>query len=355
LAREAGSQITAALRTALRIAAFTCGALLASGCVSSLLARKVVAPPNQSGVKALFADSPLIAHAPEAFSETWKVRVPRPAADITVASIEPGDYGFEYDLELSYAAGRDPRIERFRAHWLPAREARPRAAPPKGTLLLLHGYLQDKRFVTPWAIRLAQEGYRCVVVDLRGHGASTGTHISFGAFEAADISAVIDDLEVRGWDVSHVGLFGVSYGASVALLTAGRDSRVRAVVAFEPFASAERAVPELMRAAFKAQARGITDRQFAAAHLKQARIAGFQWSDADIHAALARATAPVLFLHGEADTWLSPLHSRELMAHAPAGSALRLLPGDNHVTLPLRIMPLAGEVVAWFDAAFIRP
>jgi pimeloyl-ACP methyl ester carboxylesterase len=335
-------------------------ALLASllaGCVSSILARKVVAPPNQSGMKALFADSPLVTNAPLAFADTWKVRVGGNPADIAVASIEPGDYGFVYDLSMEYAAGRDPTIQRLNAFWRSARERSPltgRDAEPKGTLVFLHGYLQDKRFVTPWALRLAQEGYRCALVDLRGHGESTGKHISFGAFEAADVVEVIDDLGRRGWDVSRVGLFGMSYGASVALLTAGRDPRVRAVVAFEPFASAERAVPELMRAVFAAQARGISDRQFAKAHLKQASLAGFDWADADIPAALRRTSAPVLFLHGEADIWLSPQHSRDLLPHAPPGSRLELVPRDNHVTLPLQIRAFEHAVSDWFAAMSSR-
>ena len=339
---------------ALRIVAVACCVLLAAGCVSSMLARKVVAPPNKSGVKAMFADSPVIARAPTAFSQVWKVRVANPPADIVVASIDPGDYDFQYDLKLSYPPASGPRIEHFSAHWLAAGDAKRLSNPPKGTLLFLHGYMQDKRFLTPWAIRLAQEGYRCLVVDLRGHGASTGKHISFGAFEAADMSAVMDDLASRGWDVSRVGLFGVSYGASVALLTAGRDPRVRAVVAFEPFYSAEKAVPELMRAAFASQARGLSDQQFAAAHVKQARIAGFDWSQADIPAALAKTSAPILFLHGEADHWLSPEHSRALAKLAPTGSKLLLMPNDNHVTLPLQLAPFEHEVIGWFDRAFTQ-
>jgi pimeloyl-ACP methyl ester carboxylesterase len=129
---------------------------------------------------------------------------------------------------------------------------------------------------------------------------------------------------------------------------------VKAVVAFEPFASAEKAVPELMRAAFAAEARGITDQQFAVAHRKEAAIAGFQWADADIPAALSRTRAPVLFFHGEADTWLSPEHSLELMKRAPPGSVRRLVPRDNHVTLPLQITPFEREVIGWFDAAFTK-
>jgi pimeloyl-ACP methyl ester carboxylesterase len=207
----------------------------------------------------------------------------------------------------------------------------------------------------PWAVRLAEAGFRCVLLDLRGHGASTGDHISFGAFESRDVSQVLDDLQGRGWDVSRVGVLGMSYGASVALLTAGRDSRVATVVAFEPFSSAERAVPELMRSAFASEAKGITDRQFAAAHQKEARIAGFSWADADIVAALARTQARVLFIHGAKDSWLSPAHSRELLKHAAEGSKLVIAPRDNHVSLPLQLQTYAPPVISWFERGLRTP
>jgi pimeloyl-ACP methyl ester carboxylesterase len=332
----------------MRSLALACIAVLCAGCVSSLLARKVVAPPNKSGIKPLFADLELLKHSPEAFAQTWTVNVGPPGARIAVASVEPGDYGFQYDLQIEFPEGKPPHIKQFRAHWRSATEAVRK--PSRGTLLLLHGYLQNRNYVVPWAIRLAQAGYRCALVDLRGHGDSTGKHISFGAFEARDLSQVLDDLQRRGWDVSRVGILGVSYGASVGLVTAGLDARVASVVALQPFASAERAVPELMRGAFAAQARGLSDRQFAAAHLKEAKIAGFDWADADIPAALKRTRAPVLFLHGERDNWVSPAHSRELLKYAPAGSRLITLARDTHVTLPLQIDPIAGEVIAWFDA-----
>jgi pimeloyl-ACP methyl ester carboxylesterase len=339
--------------TGARSAAIALAGLLLGGCVSSILAHKIVAPPNKSGIKPLFADWKLLEHSPEAFAATWTVDVGPPKAKIAVASIEPGDYGFVYDLRMSYPEGKDPKVDFLNAYWRPATQVR--RLPSRGTLLLLHGYLQNRNYVVPWAVRLAQAGFRCVVLDLRGHGASTGDHISFGAFESRDITQVLDDLARRGWDVSQVGILGVSYGASIALLTAGNDPRVGRVVALEPFASAERAVPELMRAAFPNEAKGISDRQFAAAHAKEAKIAGFQWSQADIQAALARTRAPVLFIHGGMDHWLSPDHSRELLAHAPRGSELVLAPLDNHVSLPLQVEKFAPQVIEWFESGLRKP
>lgn len=337
----------------MRRLALVLASLLLGGCVSSILAHKVVAPPNKSGIKPLFADWEILKHSPDAFAATWTVDVGPPKAKIAVASIEPGDYGYIYDLKMSYPEGKDPKVDSFNAYWRPASEVT--RVPPRGTVLLLHGYLQNRNYIVPWAVRLAQAGFRCVVLDLRGHGVSTGDHIGFGAFEARDISQVLDDLARRDWDVMRVGILGVSYGASVALLTAGHDRRVRTVVALEPFASAERAVPELMRAAFTQEARGITDQQFAAAHLKEAKIAGFEWADADIPGALARTQAPVLFIHGENDHWLSPDHSRELARQAPAGSQLVLSPLDNHVSLPLQVEKFASQVIAWFEVNLKNP
>jgi pimeloyl-ACP methyl ester carboxylesterase len=339
------------LMIARRILAALSATLLLAGCVSSMLARSVVAPPNKSGIKPLFADGDILKHAPDAFAATWTVEVGPPRAQIAVASIEPGDYGFISDLRMDYPEGKDPKILQFTAHWNSASERVPSSQPPRGTIVLLHGYLQNRNSVTPWAVKLAQAGFRCVVFDLRGHGESTGEHISFGAFESRDVSQLLDDLQRRGWDVSRVGLFGLSYGASVALVTAGRDRRVASVVAFEPFASAETAVPELMRAVFTRRARGISDEQFARAHRKEADIAGFDWADADIPAALERTQAPVLFFHGNKDRWVSPEHSRTLLKFAPPGSRLELAPLDNHLSLPLHFDNFAPAVVDWFDAA----
>jgi hypothetical protein len=109
-----------------RCLALAGAALLLSGCVSSMLAKQVVAPPNKSGIKPLFADSEILKRAPAAFSQTWTVPVGPPAARIAVASVEPGDYGFIYDLRMEYTDDKAPHIAHFNAFWRPAGE---RCAP----------------------------------------------------------------------------------------------------------------------------------------------------------------------------------------------------------------------------------
>ena len=50
----------------------------------------------------------------------------------------------------------------------------------RGTVFVLHGIRDSKESVRAWGERLASAGYRAVLVDLRGHGRSSGTFLSYG-------------------------------------------------------------------------------------------------------------------------------------------------------------------------------
>jgi pimeloyl-ACP methyl ester carboxylesterase len=187
-----------------------------------------------------------------------------------------------------------------------------------------------------------------VLVDLRGHGRSTGDAIGYGAFEARDLSQVLDELGRRGLAGASVGVLGVSYGASTGLLLAARDPRVATVVALEPFSNAQQAVVEFAHGVAPERAARISAAEFDAALARAPKIAGFAWKDADVLAAMASVKVPVLFYHGAKDRWLSPENSRRLAAAAPAGSKLQILGNDDHILLSMRLTPIAAEVSAWF-------
>src|SRR3954466_6566579 len=109
--------------------------------------------------------------------------------------------------------------------------------PPKGTVFLLHG-IGDRKDKVPyllWARVLAQAGYRAVLVDLRGHGRSTGRYMSYGVHESRDMAQLLDAFEEQGLVYGPVGVCGVSYGGAVAIQWAAIDPRVKAIVALEPF------------------------------------------------------------------------------------------------------------------------
>lgn len=91
--------------------------------------------------------------------------------------------------------------------------------------------LNDLEYVAQ-ATRLAEGGYTVVSYTPRGWWASGGQIDTAGPKDIADASRVIDwALTATTADATRIGMAGVSYGAGISLITAGRDPRVRAVTA----------------------------------------------------------------------------------------------------------------------------
>lgn len=341
---EAGA--TPSRPPALLLALLLAAGLALSGCVSGMLANLAVTAPNKDHPPRAVRDADYAKRVDALYSQTWRVRVGPPAAELAVAVLEPGNYAFNYQVELKQNdKGRKwlaPKLD-----WTVP--AQPAATAPKGTVLVLHGYRDAKENMLHWAIVLAEFGYRAVLVDLRGHGRSTGDSIAYGAFEAKDLGQVVDDLDRRGLLTGKLGVIGVSYGASTGLLLASRDSRVAAVVALEPFSNAREAVVEFAHGVAPSQAAKISASTFAAAVERAEQQGNFSWADGDVLAAMPRVKAPVLFYHGAKDRWLSPDNSRRLVAKAPPGSNLGILENDDHLLLSMRLAPIAHDVRKWFD------
>ncbi len=90
-------------------------------------------------------------------------------------------------------------------------------AESDSAVLLVHGLATcrscefDGRFVE-FASQLHNLGLNILMIDLRAHGQSEGSHVTFGVKEKWDVLGAIDWLEQRGF--KKIGLLGVSLGAA---------------------------------------------------------------------------------------------------------------------------------------------
>ncbi|HEY4013918.1 MAG TPA: alpha/beta fold hydrolase [Polyangiaceae bacterium] len=213
---------------------------------------------------------------------------------------------------------------------------------PRGTVFVLHGIRDSRDSMPGWGRMLAMAGYRAVLVDLRGQGRSSGDALAYGTVESCDLVQVLDALEARQCAIGEVGVMGNSYGAATAIQWAGRDARVRAVVAVSPFASLRAVVPGYLPLRLPA---AFVDRAIARAGVR----GGFDPDAASPVDAIARTRAPVLLIHGAKDVRIPPWHSERIHAAGRDHSELVLVDGEGHDTVPgARATHLAERAADWF-------
>jgi pimeloyl-ACP methyl ester carboxylesterase len=217
-------------------------------------------------------------------------------------------------------------------------------ADARATVLVLHGIRDSRVAMRGWGALLASAGMRAALVDLRGHGRSTGDVLSYGVFDAEDLSRVVDQLAARGALAGKVGALGFSYGAATATEWAGRDPRVERVVAIAPFASLAEVVPGYAPVPVPE----IFARHAVALAGEMGRFDPQRASPLD---AITRTRAAILLFHGTADDRISPRHAEELHAAAPDHSTLVLVPGATHDSVGEDPSgQLRARVVAWLGA-----
>jgi ABC-2 type transport system ATP-binding protein len=107
---------------------------------------------------------------------------------------------------------------------------------PQPAIVLAHGFGGTKADAAPIAQTLAQDGYTVITYTARGFGGSGGLiHLGNPAYEGRDAVRIVDEAAERPevakvGDDPVIGFAGASYGGAAALLAAGLDPRVDAVV-----------------------------------------------------------------------------------------------------------------------------
>jgi pimeloyl-ACP methyl ester carboxylesterase len=180
----------------------------------------------------------------------------------------------------------------------------PRPGAP--AIVLLHGYPAEKADLLPMAAALAPQ-FATLLVDQRYFGDSEGQVTTLGFRERDDLKRVLDFLQSRG--TSAIGVFGFSLGGAVALLTAAEDPRIRAIVAYAPFADLRVLGRELYGWMWLARY------PFVEAMLLWSRVLlGADISRPSPAEAAGRLALPVLLVHSRQDEQIPFRHAEQLRA-----------------------------------------
>jgi len=103
--------------------------------------------------------------------------------------------------------------------------------------ILIHGFSGNRIMMRMIAFALAEKGFICASIDLRGHGSSEGIMAGTDSF-VNDVKTVIAALQTRGTgNTSSLLLIGHSMGGRVALTLGSQLTSVAAVIGVAPATS----------------------------------------------------------------------------------------------------------------------
>lgn len=185
--------------------------------------------------------------------------------------------------------------------------------PGKPTILYFHGNGADWVSSVVATDRLVPSGYGVLAAEYRGYRGNPGTPHEDGLYR--DGRAALAFLATRGIAAGDVVIIGNSIGSGVAVQMAS-EQVPQALVLISPFASLRQLVGEKMR--WVPSGLLLRDR-----YENAEKIAGID--------------APLLLLHGDADTLIPDTHSRQL--------------GRLRDDAKLVIFEGKGHDLAWHDEA----
>ncbi|HET7225387.1 MAG TPA: alpha/beta fold hydrolase [Candidatus Eisenbacteria bacterium] len=239
----------------------------------------------------------------------------------------PGAYSDSHPSEFVRAGGRKVELVRV--------------APDSshgGGMVLIHGEGSDARRLMSVARALAAHGFHVVLVSLPGYGGSDGPADFAGPASVAAASAALDALAATpGVDRARLIVWGISRGATVAMLLAAQRHDVAGVIAqsgiYDPWAT------------WRADARGAIGQAIAA----EAGSDSAAWRARAPLLAAAKVKAAVFIAHGDKDADVPVAQAHGLAAALRAqGVAVedKYVPNGTHALNPAMVQRPALEFLA---------
>ncbi|WP_029330455.1 alpha/beta hydrolase [Exiguobacterium oxidotolerans] len=265
----------------------------------------------------------------------------RDLSDEMVRLMQPGQTWIkEQPLELVATQAHDGLT--LRAHYLPP------LVPSDRVVILVHGYGGVGTDLAGFAYLYHQAGFHVLMPDNRGHGKSDGNYIGFGWHDRQDCLRWIDYLVRRVGTTSSVFLHGVSMGGATVLMTSGETlpAQVKGIISDCAYTSVNAVLAYQMKRMYRLPHFPFLAMTSVLTKLK----AGYFFSEASALKQVKKATVPILFIHGEADTFVPTSMVYELYNACQTEKELVVIPNAAHAMAYFEAPDRYDEVVE----AFVR-
>lgn len=168
-------------------------------------------------------------------------------------------------------------------------------------VIVVHGYTGQGSDQYEYAKGFYDMGYNVLVPDLRGHGFSEGDYIGMGWDDREDILQWISYILQKDKDAQIV-LHGVSMGGATVMMTAGEalPDNVKCIIEDSGYTSVWDEFSYQLKSLFNLPSFPVMQLADAVGKLR----AGYWISDASAVKQLTSATKPMLFIHGDEDSFV---------------------------------------------------
>jgi pimeloyl-ACP methyl ester carboxylesterase len=208
----------------------------------------------------------------------------------------------------------------LRGWWNPGQISTP-------VIIFVHGLNRSRLEHLERAAEANRRGYGVLLFDLRSHGKSDTAYTTLGITESHDVCAAREYLKKEAAGRPQV-VWGVSLGASSALLAERRCPGSAAIISDSSFLSFSETIKHHFRLIFRLPSFPIADMII----MLTAWRMGFDVEDGDVDKAVASlGDVPILFIAGGADARMPPKLAEQLASHpnSPAKQLL-IVPGAGH-------------------------
>lgn len=200
-------------------------------------------------------------------------------------------------------------------------------APGNRYALAVHGYTGYARTMSGFGERFYERGFSVLMPDCRGHGQSEGSYIGMGWPDRLDMLRWIDWIIDRDPD-AEILLFGISMGGATVMMTSGEalPPQVKLIIEDCGYSSVWDEFSTQLREQFNLPPFPVLHAASTVTRLR----AGYWLGDADAVKQVAKCSLPMLFIHGEADTFVPYWMLEPLYDAKPEPKARFIVPGAGH-------------------------
>ena len=196
--------------------------------------------------------------------------------------------------------------------------------PSDDYVIVTHGFTDNRLGALKYARIYLDLGYNVVIYDLRGHGENEPSICTYTIRERKDLRDLIKDTRRRHPDLRRLGIHGESLGAATSIAVLNYQPDIDFVVSDCAFSDLRNVLKEAVKAM----------------HLPEQLVdlAGFfmklrykvSFDDMRPIDSLARNRIPIMFMHGQDDSLISPMNSADMYQVTEGLKELHFFPGAPH-------------------------